>query len=74
MIQKAGPKDFHKKAFINFAAMIFSPGQAKIVLHHIAGAHAVSPLLHTVYAYRIDKAVTLNNSLATESSTFTFGK
>ena len=45
-----------------------------MVLDHIEWTHAVSPPLHTIYVYRTGKAVTLNNSLAPKSSTFTFRK
>ena len=46
--------------------------QAKIVLDHIAGVHAVSAPQHTTYAYKIGKAGILNNSLAPKLFTFTF--
>ena len=54
----------------NSAVNIFNPVQVKIVVDHTAGAHAVSPPTHTIYAYKIGKAVTLYNSLAPKSSTF----
>ena len=69
MIQHASTRDYDKNTFTSFATKIFNPVQAKMVLDHIAGAHAVSSPLHTVYAYQIVKAVTINNSLAQELST-----
>ena len=42
-----------------------------MVLDHIAEVHAVSPPLHTIYTYKIGKAVILNNSLALKSSSHT---
>ena len=42
MIQLAGLKDYIKKTFTDFAAKIINSVHAKIVLDHIAGAHAGS--------------------------------
>ena len=71
-IQEASPKDYNKNTFTHFAAVIFMPMQAKMVYDHIAGAHVFSPPLHTIYAYNISKAVTVNNSLDPKSSTLIF--
>ena len=48
--------------------MILSP-QDSLSIDHMAGVCAVFPPLHTVYAYEIGKAVSLNNFLAQKSST-----
>ena len=55
-----------------FSAKIFNPMQAKVVPDHITGTHVASPPLHTIYTYKIGKAVTVNNSFAPKLSTFTF--
>ena len=52
MIQQAAQKDYNENIFTGFATKIFNPVQAKVKLDHIAGAHTVSPPLHTIYAYK----------------------
>ena len=71
IIQQAGPKDYNKNTLSSFAAKIFNTMQTKIVLDHKAGVQAVSSPLYTIYAYKISKAVTVNNSLVPQLSTFT---
>ena len=71
MIQQ-GPKNYNENTFTSFAAKISNLEQAKMVFDHITGVHAVSFPIHTIYAYKICKANTVNNSLAQKSSTFTF--
>ena len=59
-IQQVGSKDCNKNTFTGFAVQIFNPLQLEMVLHHIAASHAISPLLHTIYTFKIGKAATVN--------------